>query len=100
MAASCARRGGSRYEILRFPPFLSASESFQLWKLYVGAYLTRALQCDEARPTCGNCAKSGRDCPGYPDEFDLIFRNETKAVKRRADKASSKKSKAPEGAPR
>lgn len=51
--------------------------------------LTR-YQCDEARPTCSQCAKSRKQCPGYKDEFDLVFRNETKATERRARKGNSK----------
>src|ERR1700761_4235988 len=47
------------------------------------------LKCDEVRPSCTQCRKSSRVCPGYPDEFDLIFRNETAAVKRRAQRAFS-----------
>jgi len=49
-----------------------------------------AEQCDEARPACGQCRKSSRVCPGYVAEFDLIFRNETTAVKRRIEKATQK----------
>jgi hypothetical protein len=30
------------------------------------------------------CQKSRRQCPGYKDDFDLVFRNETKATERRA----------------
>ncbi|KAL1613359.1 hypothetical protein SLS54_010690 [Diplodia seriata] len=51
---------------------------------------TRRIRCDEARPSCGNCRKSGRTCPGFPDEFDLIFRNENAAVARRTKRAASK----------
>lgn len=47
-------------------------------------------KCDETKPTCNQCAKSRRQCPGYKDEFDLVFRNETQATKRRAKKANSK----------
>jgi len=54
-----------------------------------GLYLT-SHQCDETKPTCKQCAKSRRQCPGYKDEFDLIFRNETKATERRARKANTK----------
>ncbi|QDS71715.1 hypothetical protein FKW77_008552 [Venturia effusa] len=50
---------------------------------------TRRIKCDEVRPSCTQCRKSSRVCPGYPDEFDLIFRNETAAVKRRAQRAFS-----------
>ena len=49
-----------------------------------------APQCDETKPTCNQCAKSRRTCPGYKDEFDLVFRNETKATERRARKANRK----------
>ncbi|PHH79404.1 hypothetical protein CDD80_4857 [Ophiocordyceps camponoti-rufipedis] len=51
---------------------------------------TRRIKCDETKPTCNQCAKSRRQCPGYKDEFDLVFRNETQATKRRAKKANSK----------
>lgn len=47
-------------------------------------------QCDETKPTCNQCAKSRRQCPGYKDEFDLVFRNETQATERRARRASKK----------
>ena len=47
-------------------------------------------QCDETKPTCTQCAKSRRQCPGYKDDFDLVFRNETKATERRAQKANRK----------
>ncbi|KAF2819597.1 hypothetical protein CC86DRAFT_132019 [Ophiobolus disseminans] len=54
-----------------------------------GMCKNRRIKCDEKRPTCGNCKKSGRDCPGYPDEFDLVFRDENKAMARKAKKAST-----------
>ena len=47
-------------------------------------------KCDETKPTCSQCTKSRRQCPGYKDEFDLVFRNETKATERRAQKANRK----------
>ncbi|KAF2670717.1 hypothetical protein BT63DRAFT_438337 [Microthyrium microscopicum] len=50
---------------------------------------TRRIKCDEVQPACTQCKKSNRTCPGYPDEFDLIFRNETMAVKRKAQRALS-----------
>ncbi|KAK3320025.1 hypothetical protein B0T19DRAFT_362086 [Cercophora scortea] len=52
---------------------------------------TRRIKCDESRPTCNQCAKSRRQCPGYKDDFDLVLRNETTATQRRAQKAGSKK---------
>ncbi|EKJ73984.1 hypothetical protein NXS19_010267 [Fusarium pseudograminearum] len=52
----------------------------------------RRIKCDETKPTCNQCAKSRRQCPGYKDEFDLVFRNETQATERRARKANKKAS--------
>ncbi|CAG8954880.1 hypothetical protein HYFRA_00008567 [Hymenoscyphus fraxineus] len=52
---------------------------------------TRRIKCDETKPTCNQCAKSRRQCPGYKDDFDLVFRNETQATERRARKASNGK---------
>jgi hypothetical protein len=49
---------------------------------------TNNAQCDEKRPTCGNCKKSARVCPGYPDDFDLVFRDENKAMAKKARKSS------------
>ncbi|KAM7221485.1 hypothetical protein V8F06_003057 [Rhypophila decipiens] len=51
---------------------------------------TRRIKCDETRPTCKQCAKSRRQCPGYKDEFDLMLRNETRATERRAQRANKK----------
>ncbi|KAI8950220.1 hypothetical protein F4801DRAFT_550167 [Xylaria longipes] len=51
---------------------------------------TRRIKCDETKPTCNQCAKSRRQCPGYKDDFDLVFRNETQATERRAQKANKK----------
>ncbi|KUI58198.1 White-opaque regulator 1 [Cytospora mali] len=51
---------------------------------------TRRIKCDETKPTCNQCAKARRHCPGYRDEFELIFRNETKATERRAQRANKK----------
>ncbi|KAI1105424.1 hypothetical protein F4804DRAFT_135542 [Jackrogersella minutella] len=51
---------------------------------------TRRIKCDETKPTCNQCTKSRRQCPGYKDEFDLMFRNETQATERRARRASKK----------
>ncbi|KAF1916321.1 hypothetical protein BDU57DRAFT_226913 [Ampelomyces quisqualis] len=53
-----------------------------------GMCKSRRIKCDEKRPTCGNCKKSARKCPGYPDEFDLVFRDENKAMARKARKTS------------
>ncbi|RYP02710.1 hypothetical protein DL765_010698 [Monosporascus sp. GIB2] len=53
---------------------------------------TRRIKCDETKPTCLKCAKSRRVCPGYKDEFDLVFRNETQSTELKARKARGKAS--------
>src|SRR5690242_2967450 len=76
--------------------YFAARHSFVTWGARACSITTGDLwysrtnlpQCDEKRPTCGNCKKSGRDCPGYPDEFDLVFRDENKAMARKARKTS------------
>ncbi|KAF2134597.1 hypothetical protein P153DRAFT_352571 [Dothidotthia symphoricarpi CBS 119687] len=60
-----------------------------------GMCKSRRIKCDEKRPTCGNCKKSGRACPGYPDEFDLVFRDENKAMARKARKVAAPTSSPP-----
>ena len=54
-------------------------------------FLTNIIKCDETKPTCLQCQKSRRQCPGYKDDFDLVFRNETQATERRARKAGNGK---------
>ncbi|OAA73796.1 hypothetical protein ISF_00697 [Cordyceps fumosorosea ARSEF 2679] len=46
--------------------------------------------CQMCRTRRIKCIKSRRVCPGYKDEFDLVFRNETEATERRARKANNK----------
>jgi len=59
----------------------------------VDADLNRCRQCDEAKPTCSQCVKSKRQCPGYKDDFELILRNETTATARRASRPTNRKQK-------
>ena len=48
------------------------------------ASLTRSLgQCDGCRPTCSRCAKAKRECLGYRDELDIVFRDQTQAIEKR-----------------
>ena len=37
-------------------------------------------QCDRATPSCSQCIRARRDCPGYRNEVDLMFRNESESV--------------------
>ncbi|KAK7180885.1 White-opaque regulator 1-like protein 1 [Paraphaeosphaeria sporulosa] len=61
-----------------------------------GMCKSRRIKCDEKRPICSQCQKSGRACPGYPDEFDLMFRDENKALARKARKGSGRSEKSQE----
>lgn len=44
------------------------------------------VQCDEGRPACHQCVSSKRPCPGYLDQFDLVLRDQTDAVRSRAER--------------
>ncbi|KAL4991434.1 hypothetical protein BDW68DRAFT_151952 [Aspergillus falconensis] len=35
---------------------------------------TRRIKCDETRPYCNACMRSGRECPGYPHPLDVVLR--------------------------
>lgn len=51
----------------------------------------RKIRCDQRPGRCVRCAKSRRECPGYRDLSDLMFRNESTDVIRKAKaKATSK----------
>ena len=50
------------------------------------------LQCDERQPACTQCTSTDRQCPGYAHAFDLVLRDETESVSR---KAQRKKRRAP-----
>ncbi|KAJ5820464.1 hypothetical protein N7474_006055 [Penicillium riverlandense] len=40
-------------------------------------------RCDRQSPHCGQCIRLGEECPGYRDEWDLVFRDQTdKTIKR------------------
>ncbi|EME81382.1 uncharacterized protein MYCFIDRAFT_155566 [Pseudocercospora fijiensis CIRAD86] len=47
---------------------------------------TRRIKCDETRPACNNCIKTNRECPGLPEEVDLIFRAEKPGASRKKGK--------------
>lgn len=45
-----------------------------------------SFQCDEATPACGQCINTKRTCPGYVARFDLVLRDQTKSVRRKAQR--------------
>ncbi|KAK2612003.1 hypothetical protein QQS21_001968 [Conoideocrella luteorostrata] len=46
--------------------------------------LARRIKCDETRPKCTHCLRTGRVCPGYRDEIDLVLRDETERTRQKA----------------
>ncbi|KAH8817051.1 hypothetical protein F5884DRAFT_778326 [Xylogone sp. PMI_703] len=48
----------------------------------------RSIKCDEARPSCSQCRRGGRDCPGY--ERKLKFINESGRLSQRSNRKSGK----------
>ncbi|RAL05170.1 Zn(II)2Cys6 transcription factor [Aspergillus ibericus CBS 121593] len=69
-----------------------------------GECRSRKIRCDQARPTCSQCAKGNRACPGYRDQLSLMFRDESQQVIRKARteattrKAKSSRRKSPDSA--
>ncbi|RXG42572.1 hypothetical protein VDGE_03535 [Verticillium dahliae] len=59
----------------------------------------RRVKCDLGRPSCQRCIKYGTECPGYRNEQDVVFRNETSHTIRRAKQPASQhsSSESPEG---
>ncbi|PYI04189.1 C6 finger domain protein [Aspergillus sclerotiicarbonarius CBS 121057] len=49
-----------------------------------GECRSRKIRCDQARPTCSQCAKGNRACSGYRDQLSLMFRDESQQVIRKA----------------
>lgn len=41
-------------------------------------------RCDQGQPSCERCVRLGKRCGGYRDLTDLIFRDETETVAKRA----------------
>ncbi|KAL2871876.1 Zn(II)2Cys6 transcription factor [Aspergillus lucknowensis] len=54
-----------------------------------GECRSRKIRCDQGRPTCSQCAKGKRTCPGYRDELSLMFRDESQQVVRKAKTGAS-----------
>ncbi|KAJ5766776.1 uncharacterized protein N7511_004392 [Penicillium nucicola] len=42
----------------------------------------RHIKCDETRPHCQACTRTKRECPGYPDPFDLMLRDHTHSFRK------------------
>lgn len=53
------------------------------------------MQCDQQTPSCGQCIKIEKDCPGYRDMLSLSFRNESDAVIEKAKAKAAERRKSP-----
>lgn len=49
------------------------------------------LQCDQREPGCGQCEKRQQKCPGYRNLVDLMFRDESSHVIKKANAKSRKR---------
>lgn len=46
------------------------------------------IQCDQAVPSCGQCIRTKRKCPGYRNAMDLMFFDQTKEAAKRSKRQS------------
>lgn len=49
------------------------------------------LQCDQQEPSCGQCEKRQQKCPGYRNIVDLMFRDESSQVIKKATARTRKR---------
>lgn len=62
---------------------------------WLGDLTNSDAQCDRAVPSCSQCIRVGRDCPGYRDEQALMFRDETVKVAGRVEARKKDRSASP-----
>ncbi|KAE8148801.1 C6 zinc finger domain protein [Aspergillus avenaceus] len=55
---------------------------------------SRHIKCDEARPHCKACIRTGRTCPGYPHPLDVMLRDRTAFQRKKSNVTKSKTTKA------
>ncbi|OIW33724.1 hypothetical protein CONLIGDRAFT_569509 [Coniochaeta ligniaria NRRL 30616] len=51
----------------------------------------RKIRCDQREPGCGQCEKRQQECPGYRNIVDLMFRDESSHVIKKAKAKARKK---------
>ncbi|KAJ0118284.1 hypothetical protein J7T55_009067 [Diaporthe amygdali] len=57
----------------------------------------RKIRCDQREPGCGQCEKRQQQCPGYRNLVDLMFRDESShVIKKATAKARKKKTQSPD----
>ncbi|KAL5361255.1 hypothetical protein BJX96DRAFT_151629 [Aspergillus floccosus] len=55
----------------------------------------RHIKCDETRPHCRACIRTGRSCPGYPHPLDVMLRQRTAFERKKRSGPSSRASSSP-----
>ncbi|GJC95509.1 C6 finger domain-containing protein [Colletotrichum higginsianum IMI 349063] len=50
----------------------------------------RKIRCDQKEPGCGQCEKRQQECPGYRNIVDLMFRDESSHVIKKAAKTKAR----------
>ncbi|KAF4123292.1 Fungal Zn(2)-Cys(6) binuclear cluster domain [Geosmithia morbida] len=45
---------------------------------------THRIKCDRKTPDCSQCVRVSKECPGYRDQFAILFRDESSKVMQRA----------------
>ncbi|KAL0930766.1 C6 finger domain-containing protein [Colletotrichum truncatum] len=50
----------------------------------------RKIRCDQKEPSCGQCEKRQQQCPGYRNLVDLMFRDESSHVIKKAAKTRAR----------
>ncbi|PYI02308.1 C6 zinc finger domain protein [Aspergillus sclerotiicarbonarius CBS 121057] len=48
----------------------------------------RRIKCDETRPHCKACIRTGRSCPGYPHPLDVVLRDQVAFHRKKRDTSS------------
>ncbi|OOF90892.1 hypothetical protein ASPCADRAFT_178546 [Aspergillus carbonarius ITEM 5010] len=49
----------------------------------------RRIKCDETRPHCKACVRTGRSCPGYPHPLDVVLRDQVAFHRKKRDTPST-----------
>ncbi|PWY92824.1 C6 zinc finger domain protein [Aspergillus heteromorphus CBS 117.55] len=56
----------------------------------------RRIKCDETRPHCKACVRTGRSCPGYPHPLDVMLRNNVAFNRKKRDASTPSKTSNPQ----
>lgn len=51
---------------------------------------SRHIKCDETRPHCRACVRTGRTCPGYPHPLDVMLRDRTAFQRKKSNISKTK----------